>query len=299
MAYHSYLLRVIHRIQFLHDRLSCSWQASLCWWFDAEWGGITVGSEAFLESSSLFTSNYSFPFAVPPAGSAATGPARKPSTNRTGSVAENRPADPTPTVYIVDHDPQALESLIPLVRNIGLKVEAYPSAEAFLDGFREDSHSSQCIVAALRLPGLSGLGLLRTLKSQQVRVPVIMISACGDIQMVVEAMRTGAINFLEKPIDGAALAAGIREAIDCDIRRQRDEGHKSALLKRVNILSSRQREVFDRLVAGDRTKQIANLLGIGEKTVAKHRASVLDKMQVDSVVDLVRVFAETQATIQI
>ncbi len=239
------------------------------------------------------------PFAVAPRGSVSAEPARKPNTNRTRSAAENRPADPTPTVYIVDHDPQVLESLIPMVRNIGLKMEAYTSAEAFLDGFRENPHLPQCVVAAIRLPGLSGLGLLRTLKTRQKHVPVIMISGCGDIPMVVEAMRTGAINFLEKPINAAALSAGIREAIDCDVRQQREADRKSELVKRVNILSSRQREVFDRLVAGDRTKQIANLLGIGEKTVAKHRASVLDKMQVDSVVDLVRVFTDAGAAMLI
>ena len=123
-----------------------------------------------------------------------------------------------------------------------------------------------------------------------------MISGCGDIPMVVEAMRSGALSFLEKPINRTTLSASIREAIDCDIRQQREADHKIVLTKQINRLSSRQREVFDRLVTGEHTKKIANTLGIGEKTVAKHRAAVLEKMQVDSVVELVRLFANAHPT---
>lgn len=214
----------------------------------------------------------------------------------TASSVEDRTSVQTPTVYLVDNDPRVLESLTPMIRNIGLNVESYTSAEAFLDGFRDCPHSPKCIVAAIRLPGLSGLGLLRMLEAEGKHIPVIMISGCGDIPMVVEAMRSGAINFLEKPINNTALSAGIREALDCNIRQQRGADHKAVLTKQINKLSARQREVFNRLVAGEHTKQIANTLGIGEKTVAKHRAFVLEKMQVDSVVELVCLFADAPPT---
>ena len=110
--------------------------------------------------------------------------------------------------------------------------------------------------------------------------------------MAVKAMSAGALDFLEKPISRQTLSVRIREAIDHDVRQHRRASRKTELARHVESLSARQREVFDLLVAGESSKQIARQLGIGEKTVAKHRATVLEKMQVDSVVELVRLFAD-------
>jgi len=197
----------------------------------------------------------------------------------------------TPTVYIVDDDPQVCESLSLMVRSVGLEAQAYCSAEAFLDGFREAPCAPKCIVLDVRMPGLSGLGLQQMLVAQNKRVPIIMISGCADIPMAVQAMSNGAMDFLEKPFSRRTMLARIQEAIDRDANTRRQYAREAELAARVERLSSRQREVLDLLVAGKHSKQIASALGIGEKTVAKHRAGVLDKMQADSVVELVRLMA--------
>jgi two-component system, LuxR family, response regulator FixJ len=206
-----------------------------------------------------------------------------------GSPAEN------PVVYVVDDDPEVRESLSMMIGCMGLKVVAFPSAEAFLDGFADSPEVPKCMVLDVRMPGLSGLGLQQMLASEGNGIPIIMISGCADIQMAVKAMRSGALDFLEKPIGSATLSARIREAIDQYVRRQRETSRKTELAQHVERLSSRQREVFHLLLSGERSKQIARQLGIGEKTVAKHRATVLEKLHVDSVVELVRLCADGAA----
>jgi two-component system, LuxR family, response regulator FixJ len=197
----------------------------------------------------------------------------------------------TPTVYIVDDDPQVCESLSLMVRSVGLDAQAYPSAEAFLDGYHDAPSVPKCMVLDVRMPGLSGLGLQQMLTAQNRKIPIIMISGCADIPMAVQAMSGGALDFLEKPFSRRTMLTRIQEAIDRDANAQRQGARKAELAARVEKLSARQREVFDLLVAGKHSKQIAAQLGIGEKTVAKHRAGVLEKMQVENVVELVRLTA--------
>ena len=198
----------------------------------------------------------------------------------------------TPTVYIVDDDPQICESLSLMVRSVGLNADTYSSAEAFLDGFRDAPETPKCMVLDVRMPGISGLGLQQMLAARGEEMSIVMISGCADIPMAVQAMSAGAVDFLEKPFSRQTLLSRIQAAIDHDAQRQRRAGRKAELAARVEKLSARQREVFDLLVAGRHSKQIAGELGIGEKTVAKHRAGVLEKMQVDGVVELVRLMAE-------
>jgi two-component system, LuxR family, response regulator FixJ len=196
----------------------------------------------------------------------------------------------TPTVYIVDDDPHFREFVSATIRGMGLSTAAYPSAEAFLDDYADLPDSPKCMVLDVCLPGLSGLGLQQMLAGNGRSMPIIMISGCADISMAVQAMRAGALDFLEKPISSQTLSVRIREAIDHDVRQQRDANHKTELVRQLERLTERQRGVFDLLVAGECSKRIAGQLGIGEKTVAKHRAAVLEKMRVDSVVELVRLF---------
>jgi FixJ family two-component response regulator len=196
------------------------------------------------------------------------------------------------TVFVVDDDPQVRESLSLMVHSMGLEAETYPSAEAFLDGYREAADAPRCMVLDVRMPGLSGLGLQEMLAAQGKGIPIIMISGCADIPMAVKAMSAGALDFLEKPISRRTLSVRIREAIDHHVRQQRKATRKIELARHVENLSSRQREVLDLLIAGESSKQIAKRLEIGEKTVAKHRAAVLEKMQVDNVVELVRLFVD-------
>jgi two-component system CheB/CheR fusion protein len=197
-----------------------------------------------------------------------------------------------PTVYVVEDDPDVRESLTLMIRSMGLNAEAYPSAETFLDGYRDSPESPKCMVLDMQMPGLSGLGLQQMLADEGRSMPTIMISGCASISTAVRAMSAGALDFLEKPVDAQTLSARIREAIDCCVCQQRKTSHKTDLARQVERLSARQREVLDLLMAGQPSKQIARQLSIGEKTVAKHRATVLEKMQVDNVVALVRLFAD-------
>jgi FixJ family two-component response regulator len=197
------------------------------------------------------------------------------------------------TVYIVDDDPQVCESLSLMVRSTGMNARTYLSAEAFLDSCHEMPNEPKCLVLDVRMAGLGGLGLQRTLCGRGKRIPTIMISGCADIPMAVQAMSAGAMDFLEKPFSREVLLSRIRQGIDHDAQRQHETARSTELAARLETLSTRQREVLDLLVAGKHTKQIASTLGIGEKTVAKHRAIVIEKMQADGVVDLVRLMADT------
>ena len=200
------------------------------------------------------------------------------------------------TVCIVDDDPKVCESLSLMVSSAGFNVEAYSSAEAFLDRHNGNLRSPTCIVLDVRMPGLSGLGLQQRLATLGRDIPIIMISGCADIPMAVQAISAGALDFLEKPFDRQTLLSRIRAAIDHDAKRQHQSGRKTELAARLQKLSTRQRQVLDLLVAGRSSKQIASELGIGEKTAAKHRAGVLEKMQVDNVVELARLLVDTTLT---
>jgi two-component system, LuxR family, response regulator FixJ len=197
-----------------------------------------------------------------------------------------------PTVYIVDDDPQVCESLSLMVQSVGLDAKTYASAEAFLDDSHDMPSAPKCMVLDVRMPGLSGLGLQQMLAAKGQPMPIIMISGCADIPMAVQAMSAGAMDFLEKPFSRRALLSRIQEAIDRDANARHRYTQKAEINSRVEKLSARQREVLDLLLAGKHSKQIATELGIGEKTVAKHRAGVLERMQVDSVVELVRLMAD-------
>ena len=198
----------------------------------------------------------------------------------------------TPTVYVVDDDPQVCESLSLMVRGAGLEARTYLSAEAFLDGCHDTPSTPKCLVLDARMPGLDGLGLQQLLVAKGSHMPIIMISGCADIPMAVRAMSAGAMDFLEKPFSRGTILDRIQKAINLDVSSQDKNRHKFDMAGRMEKLSPRQREVLDLLVAGKHSKQIAGDLGIGEKTVAKHRACVLEKMGAESVVDLVRKMIE-------
>jgi len=200
----------------------------------------------------------------------------------------------TPTVFIVDDDPQVCESLSLMVNSVGFEARTYTSAEAFLDDSHDMPSSPKCMVLDVRMPGLSGLGLQQMLAAKSPKMPIIMISGCADIPMAVQGMIAGALDFLEKPFNSRALLGRIQKAIDQDVNARHQYVRNAEVEARADKLSPRQREVLKLLVAGKHSKQIAGDLGIGEKTVAKHRASVLEKMQVDNVVELVWLMAEAR-----
>ena len=192
-----------------------------------------------------------------------------------------------PTVYVVDDDPQVRESLKLLMRGVGLRTEVFGSAEDFLEAYEDGLGPPRCLVLDVRMPGMSGLGLQEKLVAGGIRIPIILITGYGDVSMAVKAMAAGAVDFIEKPFSRQALLTRVQEAIDRDAERRHRESQLADMAHRLGALSQREREVMDLLIAGNHSKQIAARLCIGEKTVAKHRARVFEKMRVDSVAALV------------
>lgn len=192
-----------------------------------------------------------------------------------------------PTVYIFDDDPQVRESLNLLMRSVGFNTEAYDSAESFLDAYDNAPGPPRCLILDVRMPGLSGLGLQEKLLHNSIRLPTIVITGYGDVSMAVKAMGAGALDFIEKPFSRQALLTRVQEAIDRDAAQRRLESQRAEVAIRIEALSHREREVMDLLIAGNHSKQIASKLCIGEKTVAKHRAHIFEKMRIDSVATLV------------
>ncbi len=191
-----------------------------------------------------------------------------------------------PTVYVVDDDAAVRNSLRFLIESAGFRVATFASAREFLVGYNADAPG--CLVLDVRLPGSSGLDLQQQLVAEGITIPVIIVTGHGDVPIAVRAMRTGAIDFIEKPYDDQVLLDRIRHAVDLDIRNRRDRAQRQEILARLALLTPREREVLEGVVSGMANKQIAGDLGISTKTVEAHRAHVMEKMRVDSLAELVR-----------
>lgn len=190
------------------------------------------------------------------------------------------------SVYVVDDDISVRESLKNLFRSVGLKVETFETAQEFLSGHRPDIPG--CLILDVRLPGMSGLDLQRALAEKKVDIPIIFITAHGDVQMSVRAMKLGAIEFLSKPYREQELLDAVRQAIERD-RENRSRWREIAELQsRYESLSHREREVMGLVVEGYPNKQIAGQLGISQATVKLHRGRSMEKMRAASLADLIR-----------
>jgi FixJ family two-component response regulator len=198
--------------------------------------------------------------------------------------------DIEPRVYIVDDDASVRRSLARLIRCAGYHVETFPSAAEFLD--QESRAGPACLVLDVTMPGLSGLVLQEKLAEQQQPIPVVFITGYGDIPTSVQAMKGGAIDFLCKPVRVPDLLSAIHEALGRDRLARECGAEIEGIRRRVRTLTEREREVLELVVRGLLNKQIAARLGIGEKTVKVHRARVMQKMQAESVPDLVRMAAK-------
>ena len=193
----------------------------------------------------------------------------------------------SPTVFVVDDDPSIRESLSLLLSSAGYDVKTFASAIEFLES---ESHipGPACLVLDVKMPGLSGMDLQKELKSRNYVIPIIFITGHGDIPMSVQAMKTGAVDFLAKPFDAGDLLNSIKEALLRDSQVRADFDEQNHIMQRLDSLTTREHEVLRYLITGMLNKQIAYELSISERTVKAHRKQVLDKMGVDSIAELVR-----------
>jgi FixJ family two-component response regulator len=190
------------------------------------------------------------------------------------------------TVLIVDDDVQVRESLKDLIRSVGLRVELFASAQEFLRGQHPDAPT--CLVLDVRMPGLSGLDLQKQASEAGLEIPIIFITGHGDIPMTVRAMKAGAIEFLSKPFRDQDLLDAIQQALERSRKAREQQSVTKELRRRFASLTSRQREVMERVVAGLINKETGAELGISEKTVKIQRHQVMEKMGARSLPELVR-----------
>jgi FixJ family two-component response regulator len=189
-------------------------------------------------------------------------------------------------VYVVDDDDAVRRSLARLIRSVGLTVETFPSAKAFLEHRPPDRPA--CLVLDLRLPGPSGLDLQAALGDTQSTLPIIFITGHGNVPASVRAMKGGAIDFLQKPFNDQDLLDGVHRGLARSRAAWAEGAERAVVQGRLDMLTTRERQVLILVVAGKLNKQIAAELGAAEKTVKVHRGRVMKKMQAESVADLVR-----------
>lgn len=189
------------------------------------------------------------------------------------------------TVYVIDDDEAVRASLEWLISSVRLPVRTFASAGAFLDAYQPDRQG--CVVVDVRMPGMSGLELQKNLAEVSDHLPVIIITGHGDIHMAVDAMKAGAFDFIEKPFDDQLLLDLVQKAVQISAEATHDHALRDDIRRRLELLSPRESEVLELVLAGEPNKRIAFRLGIGEKTVEAHRAKVKEKTQAKSLADLI------------
>lgn len=193
---------------------------------------------------------------------------------------------PEPIIYVIDDDEAVRHSLEFLLKTAGIVTRSFESAKAFLEVLPEIN--SGCVITDVRMPDITGIELLRRLKVSHPDLPVIVITGHGDISLAVEAMKIGAVDFLEKPFDDDQLIAAVRAALNRDADVSKRNAELGEINDKLAALSKREREVLDGLVAGKANKTIAFDLGISPRTVEIYRANLMTKMVANSLSDLVR-----------
>src|SRR3974390_3231231 len=189
-------------------------------------------------------------------------------------------------VHIIGDDQALRESLAFLLRTHQLEVRSFDSAKTFLDALPDASLG--CVITDIRMPGMSGVDLLRRLKELKIGVPVIVITGHGDVSLAVEAMKIGAADFFEKPFNDDQLVASVRAALQQRQDQTKRGAERTEIEHRISKLSAREKDVLAGLIEGRANKQIAFDLGISPRTVEIYRANLMNKMQADSLSDLVR-----------
>jgi len=193
---------------------------------------------------------------------------------------------PCETVFIVDDDASICEGLSNLLESVGVPAEHYPSAEAFREQW--DSSRPGCLLLDARLPGMSGVEFQEQMRNAGIAIPVIFMTAHGDMPMVRKVMKTGAVEFLIKPFQKEELLHAVEQAFLSDRARRKEQDIIESIRARIDSLSPREREVMAMVTSGLLNKQIAAELNLSEITIKLHRRRVMEKMQADSLADLVK-----------
>lgn len=212
------------------------------------------------------------------------------------SETANAGSDARQTVFIVDDDPSICEGLANLLEAVGIPTESCPSAEAFRD--RWVPESAGCLLLDVRLPGISGVQFQEQMRATGIDLPIVFMTAHGDIPMVRKVMKGGAVEFLTKPFQKEELLQAVREAFTLDRTKRAEVESLRELRSRIDSLSAREREVMDMVTAGLLNKQIAGKLNLSEITVKLHRRRVMDKMKADSLAELVKICERAQQRVQ-
>jgi RNA polymerase sigma factor (sigma-70 family) len=196
----------------------------------------------------------------------------------------------SPTVFVVDDDDAARDSLAMLLQLKGYQARTFAAAEAFLERYRPEWPG--CLVLDLRMTGMSGIELQAELARRGIPLPVIVVTAHGDVPTTRATLKAGAVDFIEKPIDHEALLAAIDAAFDRDARERARASAQSGLHDRLARLTTREREVLNLVVDGRHSREIASLLGISPRTVEVYRSRLMEKLQVRRVPELVKLALE-------
>ncbi len=197
----------------------------------------------------------------------------------------NNNIDVKPTVFVVDDDHAVRQSLELLIRSVGLRAETYASAQEFLDAL--DPARPGCLVLDIRMPGMSGLELQRYLRERNIGLPIIMVTGHGDVPVAVRALKNGAVDFIEKPFSKQLLLERIRDSLDQDGRLRQEQARQAGIQNRLKSLTPRERSVMELVVSGKSNKEVAAELGVSKKTVEVHRAHIMQKMEAESLAELV------------
>jgi FixJ family two-component response regulator len=184
------------------------------------------------------------------------------------------------TVFVVDDEPDVRAALGMLIRSVGLKPEIYENPQAFLDAY--DPGRPGCLVLDMRMPGMSGLDLQEKLASMGQHPPIIMISGHGEIPNAVQAVQSGAVDFLQKPVSDQLLLDRIQQALRLDTENRKEYSERLELERRFATLTTREREVLQGVIAGKLNKTIADELSVSTRTVEIHRSHLMEKMQASS-----------------
>ena len=196
------------------------------------------------------------------------------------------------TVFVVDDDPAVCDSVAALVTSLDVNVETFESAESFLSSYQPNR--AGCLVTDLRMLGMSGLELQERLSEMGIKIPVIIMTAYADVQVAVRAMQKGAVTLLEKPCRDQELWECMRNALELDESQRSHDERRKDINSRIGALTEGEKEVMERMVEGKMNKVIAKDLSISIRTVETRRHNVLEKMQADSLAELVRLVVEAE-----